>query len=973
MPINKFKFVSPGVQIAEIDNSQLPDLPDASGPVIIGRAERGPALRPVKVNSFSEFVTIFGMPWAGGNSNDVFRAPTNKMSPSYGAYAAQAYLRNSSPITFVRLLGAQNSDAETDIGEAGWKVGGDGSTDAVGGNYALFLLPSSSAQNDQTGTLAAVFYCKEGHVELNGNSPGGATVNGVAGLVQSVGSNHEMKLDVFNAAGSKTETINFNFDKNSDKYIRKVLNTNPTKVNSTVSTDVESYFLGETFDRYVEELGGGSTSGDSYGVIMTLESGSVDHNDRRRSTQPGQAGWVVSQYLGTQGNFDFNNLQKLFKVHGLQSAQWASANLKISISDILQSKVPSSPYGTFTVEVRRTSDNDGNQEIVEVFPRCDLNPNSSNYVARKIGDKFADWNESEARYIEKGEYDNQSQFIRIEMNPDVHAGITNEAFLPFGFYGPPRWKSWSFTSGSTTAIQPGTPATDYTAYAYVEGSASMAVGATKINDQLNPGLGSFVGTDVTAMTGTFKYPTVSFRSDTLTGEIAASTDAYFGVDTSRSGAPTRKEESYIDVVRAFPAGINAYGDSTANSQTASYSEGDPTMFTLDDVRYYSSSAGIKTSQAQWQPGSRNGNAAGNKSINASGSDGSEKFTNVLDAGYNKFTMPLFGGFDGVDITEIDAFGAGALGTNPTVTTNYELNSIKRAIDSCADPEVVDCNIMTVPGNYSPSVTTHVLNTCEARADALAIIDLEGGYVPAENAKITSVGSNYGSVDSTISNLRQRVINSSYGCAYYPWVQVRDEESNQLFWAPPSIPAIGTLSSAQRNSELWFAPAGFTRGGLTEGAAGLPVVGVVEKLTSKQRDDLYEVNINPIASFPAEGIVIFGQKTLQTTPSALDRVNVRRLMIHVKKGISRIASTLLFDQNVQTTWDRFSLQANTFLESIKQRLGLEDYKVILDETTTTPDLVDRNTLYAKVYLKPARAIEFIAVDFVITNSGASFED
>ena len=206
-----------------------------------------------------------------------------------------------------------------------------------------------------------------------------------------------------------------------------------------------------------------------------------------------------------------------------------------------------------------------------------------------------------------------------------------------------------------------------------------------------------------------------------------------------------------------------------------------------------------------------------------------------------------------------------------------------------------------------------------------------------------------------------------------WVQVRDEESSQLFWAPPSIPAIGTLSSAQRNSELWFAPAGFTRGGLTEGAAGLQVVGVVEKLTSKQRDDLYEVNINPIASFPAEGIVIFGQKTLQTTPSALDRVNVRRLMIHVKKGISRIASTLLFDQNVQTTWDRFSLQAETFLESIKQRLGLEDYRVVLDETTTTPDLVDRNTLYAKVYLKPARSIEFIAVDFVITNSGASFED
>ena len=147
----------------------------------------------------------------------------------------------------------------------------------------------------------------------------------------------------------------------------------------------------------------------------------------------------------------------------------------------------------------------------------------------------------------------------------------------------------------------------------------------------------------------------------------------------------------------------------------------------------------------------------------------------------------------------------------------------------------------------------------------------------------------------------------------------------------------------------------------------------QRLTSKQRDDLYEVNINPIASFPAEGIVIFGQKTLQTTPSALDRVNVRRLMVFVKKEISRIASRLLFDQNVETTWDRFTGQVNPFLDSIKARLGLADYKVILDESTTTPDLVDRNILYAKIFLKPARAIEFIAIDFVITSTGASFED
>ena len=173
--------------------------------------------------------------------------------------------------------------------------------------------------------------------------------------------------------------------------------------------------------------------------------------------------------------------------------------------------------------------------------------------------------------------------------------------------------------------------------------------------------------------------------------------------------------------------------------------------------------------------------------------------------------------------------------------------------------------------------------------------------------------------------------------------------------------------------MWFAPAGFNRGGLTDGSSGLSVLDVREKLTSKQRDKLYENNVNPIASFPNEGIVIFGQKTLQVTPSALDRINVRRLMIYLKKEISRISTRILFDQNVKVTWDRFKGEVTPFLAGVQSRFGLTDYKVLLDETTTTPDLVDRNILYAKIFVKPARSIEFIAIDFVITRTGASFED
>ena len=149
--------------------------------------------------------------------------------------------------------------------------------------------------------------------------------------------------------------------------------------------------------------------------------------------------------------------------------------------------------------------------------------------------------------------------------------------------------------------------------------------------------------------------------------------------------------------------------------------------------------------------------------------------------------------------------------------------------------------------------------------------------------------------------------------------------------------------------------------------------LAERLTSKQRDKLYDANINPIAQFPAEGIVIFGQKTLQATHSALDRINVRRLLIYLKRQISRFAATVLFDQNVRSTWNRFKGRVEPFLSSVQAGLGITKFKLVLDETTTTEDLIDRNIMYAKIFIKPARAIEYIALDFILTDDGAAFED
>jgi uncharacterized protein len=346
---------------------------------------------------------------------------------------------------------------------------------------------------------------------------------------------------------------------------------------------------------------------------------------------------------------------------------------------------------------------------------------------------------------------------------------------------------------------------------------------------------------------------------------------------------------------------------------------------------------------------------------------------LLNKGVKQFIMPLWGGFDGVEIQEKDPFRNGLIGDTLAETSNHIQYTLNKALDSVADSEVAPANLILMPGIYKSLITTKMLRIAESRKDMLAIIDLEGDYKP-KTESTESASSRTGSVSDVISNLKNRNLNSSYGCCFYPWVQVNSNlTNNERVWVPSSVAALGGMAQSQAASAPWFAPAGFNRGGLGNlgGRSGPRVIQAVSRLDSSERDDLYVQNINPIAQFPNEGVVIFGQKTLQQTPSALDRINVRRLMIYLKSKIGHVAQNLLFDQNVESTWARFRGQVNPILSDVAARFGLTEYKLVLDETTTTPDLIDRNIMYAKIFLKPARAIEFIAIDFVITKSGADF--
>ena len=994
MSVDKFKFVSPGVFIDEIDNSQVPRTAEAIGPLVIGRTERGPAMRPVKVQSFSEFVEIFGNPIPGGDGGDVWR-DGNKTSATYAPYAAQAWLKNSGPINVVRVLGNQHTDANT-AGSAGWKTtntpahsinaAGGG---ASGGAYGLVLFGSASAGTDTiNGTLAAVWYINDGSMHLSGTVgmiSGSWNQQGAGLLVKSQGANHEFKAVRHNSSGENVETINFNFSPTSNKYIRKVFNTNPTLTNTSVTNTAqqEDYFLGETYERsIVEHVEGNhpnaSNSGASYGVIVALGLQAATHAGiHQQGMKAAQTGWFFSQDLrptaggAPTGGFDIStHTQQLFRLVALDGGAWTSQNLKVSIKDIKASTNLDNPYGKFTVVVRRMADNDNREQIIEQFSSCNLNPNSPDYIAKKIGDKYVTWDDYEKRHKEYGNYANQSKHLRVEMNADVHAGATNAEYLPFGVYGPVRPKTITFCTGSgglaiTDGLKANAGASTGTAVtvansfllpmsSYNTTSSATAAGTwtsqvTSFEAAKRTYTSFFLGA-MQPVTGTIRFPSVPLRANTQTPPVSNPKHAYFGADTTKSGS-VKLDKSNLDTLRPLPSPMSAQQFSPGASTEYSW------QFTLDDLTSYTAGGGAK-----WTSGSRDAGT----SITAL----SASYKEILDQGFNRFTTVLDGGYDGWDVSERDPINNTRMGDNEL--NEYAYYSVKRAIDACSDPEVVDFNLAAAPGIYKPQITEHLINTCEGRGDALAVIDIENDF--KTNAENTSGDqTNVGTVDSAVASMLSRGLNSSYGCAFYPWVQARDTISNRTLWMPPSVAALGTMASSERKSELWFAPAGFTRGGLTDGAAGIPIVGVRQRLTSEDRDKLYEADINPIATFPSEGIVIFGQKTLQATDSALDRINVRRLMIHVKKEISRMASTLLFDQNVRTTWNRFRGQAEPFLMSIKTRLGLTDFRVVLDESTTTPDLVDRNIMYAKILLKPAKAIEFIALDFVITNDGAAFED
>jgi len=316
-------------------------------------------------------------------------------------------------------------------------------------------------------------------------------------------------------------------------------------------------------------------------------------------------------------------------------------------------------------------------------------------------------------------------------------------------------------------------------------------------------------------------------------------------------------------------------------------------------------------------------------VNGSGSAGGS-FTSATGAVSNTITL-----YD-------------AISTNTQGLTGASYNNI---IALLGNPEAYQFNLLFTPGltndNHTAQVTSIINNTI-ARGDSMYVVDL------------TDYNSTVGEV---VTQAQSR--DTSYAAAYWPWVRIIDPATGRQVWVPASTVIPGVYAFNDKVSAPWFAPAGINRGGLNT------VLQAQLKLTQGNRDTLYSNNINPIATLPKQGVVVYGQKTLQKSQSALDRVNVRRLMIELKSYIKQIADTVVFEQNTIATRNSFIARVTPFLEGIQQKQGLYAYKVVMDDTNNGPAVIDQNQLVGQIYIQPTRTAEFISLDFILMPTGAEF--
>ena len=998
-------FKSPNFYEREVDLSA----PAQGGPVgvpagVIGTANKGPAFVPVTFANFDEFVKTFG----------------NLDTKQFGPYAVNEFLKHRSALTFTRVLGAGANSTEVDLEEtaakgtvrnAGFKLDGSntGAVQLLAAKHTfgpheatsinMFNHNDSITNVDSVNLVRGIVMVPHGARVMVTGSANALNPVSVAVSDDGVVSGGKFKLIISSTLGSSFSTtdgisgvrvLTASFDPSDKDYFGKILNTDPDKfyqeqhyLHADFAVDNAIAYVGDT---NTVAILSGSSNLSSAGTSFLSSFGSYN----TRFSAP-KTTFFISQPFG-------NTEHNLFKVEALDDGEYANSLYKVSISNVKASTNDAYKYGTFNLQIRDWNDTDLSPTVIEQFSNCSLDPESANYVAKLVGDrkvfyKFDTLDPNEKRIVATGKYANNSKYVRVIMSEALEKGQVPSSALPFGFRG-------LNLLGINPNLRDNQP---------LKSSNSRTHGILSSNP---------------SMTGSL-MPPVPFRFKVTRGEVTGSAFAgqpgvseqanvsfYWGVKFERSSTSSNTSASDKSLLNANLLTeknglLEAYSKFVGLEQLDALMTGSIVdslhndKFSLANVTFFNGSIADLTSSVNSHMREaayiRNAKLDSTKytyndpdlsrnritlaTLLASGT--ASEFNRF--SSYSKFTNFMHGGFDGVNYLDRNArrlndksvsfdFGGGASSTfvppgfnatNPSGTdvNNNGVASYLTAVDIMTNPVAANNNILALPGIREPYINDMTMTKVRNYGLSLHVMDIPA-YDDNGN-RLYDDSSEKPNITLTANALDNRTLDNNYVSTYFPDVFIDDATNRRKVKVPASVAALGALAFNDRVAYPWFAPAGFNRAALDF------VSNVGVRLNVGDRDRLYESRINPIATFPRLGFVIYGQKTLQINKSALDRVNVRRLMLEIKRTISALAQKLVFEQNTAAVRNKFVADASFQLSLVQVQAGIEAFQVIMNESNNTQEDADLNRLNGRIVVVPTRVVEFIAIDFIVTNSGVQF--
>ena len=834
--------------------------------------------------------------------------------------------------------------------------------------------------------------------------------------------------------GDGVRIITASLDPSHQNYIANVLNTDPLRF----AEEKHLLYLDFAVEKELAVVSTGSNSvavlsgSQSYltasSYLSGLEGQALNvfgRYDTRYATPKSPV--IVSQPYGGKE-------YSLLHFETLSDGAWGNDKVKISIKNLRASTNENYKYPTFEVQVRRFDDSDLSPEVLEAYPACVMDPASENFVGRKIGDykaryNFDTTNAAEKRIIVSGRYANVSNFIRVVIPDDVYAAKIPSDACPFGFKGIPVLKTTDsmtddrqralivdgVTYGSTdmparitgsmvgdaeppvtSSIIPPLPLRyKLTRGQTADGWFSGYAGTNEIVDgRLNWGAKYERLPETGSMNNAIQSPNASStRNNLLTAYSRFQGIAEIGALHTGSGADVFNANSF-SLSKVALAGTGSAGDATNLLQFLTGSAKEHIL----EAAYIRNAIPDSKDYTVMDPDAA---SYGRVTLGTLIQSSSVKFNRFTP--YTGFNIPVFGGFDGLNILDKDMYymndrassteGAapglvGKASSEWTVTAknlglvtnpagagreNNHISSYREAVSIITDPMATRINILAVPGIKDSFVTDHAAEKTKEYSMAIYLMDIPSYsesdtrlFLTEDRSKPASSSLAYPDIRETSEKFESRVFDNNYTAAYFPDVFITDSSTGSKVRVPSSIAALGALAFNDSVAYPWFAPAGFNRGGLDS------VSNTDIRLTAGDRDTLYDARINPIANFADGSFVIFGQKTCQLAQSALDRVNVRRMLLELKRQVVTVADRLLFEPNTQATRARFINSVTPLLSTIQSQQGIESFKVVMDDSNNNTEDVENNRLNGRIVVVPTRAIEFIAIDFVITNSGVDFQ-